>query len=177
MENVTLEDVFGEYWKEELNMVRYDDCKDAENVKDELTYNSGWYNYSKLTFDFKGKRYSIEHKEHTSDNVCDFEWLLDTFTCLGEVEELQESITKEDLVNSEIHYKKMLKRKDAQIAEYKNALEKAHEKNRCLNHLNSYSKKDLEGLGTVLMKTYNEDKPTDKFFRDVANILLDLSKS
>ncbi len=121
MKEITLESVFGEDEDlcEVLNLIRFDDFEDATNVKDELNYNSGWYNYSILTFDFKGNRYSIEYKEHTSDNVSDMEYLFDTFTCLGSVKEMEETITGEELAQIELNYKRQIEH----LKKYKETLD------------------------------------------------------
>lgn len=110
-EKVDLEELFGEdedVW-EIISLIRHDDYEEATNVKDELSYNSGWYNYSTLTFDYKGKRYSIEYKEHTSDNVCDFEYTSD-LVCLGNSSEMEESVSQEEVSRLEIHYKNQIER-------------------------------------------------------------------
>lgn len=87
--------------EEALNMIRIDpeEVEGVSNVKDSLEYNSGWYNYSLLTFDYKEKRYSIEYKEHTSDNVCEFDFTT-PLICIGEVEEMEKSVTVEEMKRS-----------------------------------------------------------------------------
>lgn len=83
------------------------DFQGVTNIKEEFTGNSGWYNHYNLTFDYEGKRYTISYKEHTSDNISDFEYVSELL-CLGESVKLEEVITKEDLVRSEMYYKEHL---------------------------------------------------------------------
>ena len=171
---VNYEEIFGEDvdLDEVLSMVRFEDYKGATNVKDELNYNSGWYNYSTVTFDYEGKRYSVEYKEHTSDNVSDMEYLYDTFCCLGEVSEMDEMITKEDLARVTSTYKMQLEKQLKEINDYKGLL----------STLNPLSKKQLKDAGEMLIKVEEEsnDKRGEKSPLDLGAIgefLVKLSKT
>lgn len=76
-----IEELFGEdFDSSDPYELRDNDLKGFELISDELSYNSGWYNYYKLTFKHikTGKKYSIEYNSHTSDNVCDGGFLTDT---------------------------------------------------------------------------------------------------
>lgn len=65
--------------EEDLEPYDLEDHEEVTSYNEDLSYNSGWYNYYEITFRLRGKKYSIEKKSHTSDNVCDTEWLMDTF--------------------------------------------------------------------------------------------------
>lgn len=111
VQKVDLEELFGknEDCSEIIDLIRFDDYKEATNVKDEISYNSDWYNYSVLTFDYKGKRYSIEYKEHTSDNITDFEYTSD-LVCLGDSIEMENQVSREDVSRLELHYKNQIEK-------------------------------------------------------------------
>lgn len=94
------------------------DFQGVTNIKEKFTGNSGWYNHYNLTFDYEGKRYTISYKKHTSDNISDFEYVSELL-CLGESVELEEVITKEDLVRSEMYYKEHLDMLNKEIKELK----------------------------------------------------------
>lgn len=145
-----LYELFGEDedLEEILNLIRFDDFEDATNVKDELSYNEGWYNYSTLKFDYKGKRYSIEYKEHTSDNISEMEFLYNTFACLGDATEMNETISKEDLAIIKLGYER-------RIANLEKELKK---KNELLNILKPLSNKQLETVGKIFLDINSEEE-------------------
>lgn len=166
-----LYELFGEDedLEEVLNLIRFDDFEDATNVKDELSYNEGWYNYSTLKFDYKGKRYSIEYKEHTSDNISEMEFLYNTFACLGDATEMGETISKEDLAIIKLEYER-------RIANLEKELKK---KNELLNILRPLSTRQLNAVGKLFLdlskdeSTSSETKIVEKkigeFFTEFAN--------
>lgn len=75
------EQVFADVIEEdgELEFYQIEDIDGVTEYSDELNYNSGWYNYSIVFFKYNGRKYSMEYKEHTSDNVSDTEHLWNTF--------------------------------------------------------------------------------------------------
>lgn len=131
--------LFGEDydWNEALHEIRDGDYEGVTNVVDKLEDNEGWYNYSSLKFDLKGKRYSIEYREHTSDNVSDFEWIDGTFIELGSVEEMEETITKEELAFIKNHYEKNIEH----LEQYRDVL----------RELRTISKHELTSTGKMLI--------------------------
>lgn len=171
---VNYDEVFGEDSSgDELYEIRFDDFLEATNVKDELSYNSGWYNYSLLTFDYKGKRYSIEYKEHTSDNVVDMSWDFTTFVCLGEISELKKKITKEDLVRMKIQKDKEIER----ISNKNRDLEKENED--LLKYKNVFDKiplssENLAELAEVFNPKKENSNSLDKIlydlFKDISSV-------
>lgn len=73
------------------------DLEDHDEISaydENLSYNSGWYNYYEVTFRYRGKKYSMEKKVHTSDNVCDTEYLIETFQEVVAVNDLAKEIDK-----------------------------------------------------------------------------------
>ncbi|MDS7057140.1 hypothetical protein NXG04_07560 [Klebsiella pneumoniae] len=76
-----LEHVFAEEIEKygDVDLYGVEEIEGVTEYEEELNYNSGWYNYSDVTFKYKGKMYTFEFKEHTSDNVCDKEIFLGTF--------------------------------------------------------------------------------------------------
>lgn len=80
-----VEEVFGEEAIDHLREI--EEVDGVEDYTENLSYNSGWYNYYEVTFKFKGKKYSFEFKSHTSDNVCDMEFFYESF------KEIEEMIT------------------------------------------------------------------------------------
>ncbi|UGO46166.1 hypothetical protein PQE74_gp083 [Bacillus phage vB_BanS_Chewbecca] len=76
-----LEQVFAEEFENHGDFELYE-IQELDGVTDydeDLSYNSGWYNYYDVTFKYKGKSYTFEYKEHTSDNVSDTEYFYGTF--------------------------------------------------------------------------------------------------
>lgn len=63
----------------DVDLYAVEEIDGVTDYDEDLNYNSGWYNYSDVTFKYKGKTYTFEFKEHTSDNVCDKEIFLGTF--------------------------------------------------------------------------------------------------
>lgn len=117
----------------------------VSNVEDEITSNEGWYNYYKLTFDIDGFRYSIEYREHTSDNVSDEEVYEDSLECLGEVEGLENEVTKESLEKLKSDYER-------QISSLNEHIEKTKTKHRYeIEQLNKH-----KDLNRALLKQFNE---------------------
>lgn len=77
-----IEEVFGEHFDhDDFYSLRDGDLEGFELISDDLSYNSGWYNYYEVTVKDTntGKKYSFEYNQHTSDNVCDGGLLLGTF--------------------------------------------------------------------------------------------------
>ncbi|UGO50975.1 hypothetical protein PQE70_gp122 [Bacillus phage vB_BanS_Nate] len=76
-----IEQVFAEEIEKygEVSLYAVEEIEGVTDYDECLSYNSGWYNYSDVTFKYKGKTYTFEMKEHTSDNVCDKEIFLGTF--------------------------------------------------------------------------------------------------
>lgn len=70
-------DVIEEYGQMELYEIQ--ELDGVTDYDEDLSYNSGWYNYYDVTFKYKGKTYTFEYKEHTSDNVSDTEYFYGTF--------------------------------------------------------------------------------------------------
>lgn len=116
------DNVFGEDvdWEEVIGSIRGDDYEGVTNTKDELSYNEGWYNHSIITFDYKGKRYSIDYSEHTSDNVSETEFDTDSFACLGNTDKMDQTISMEDLSKIRIGYENRIKK----LNEHKDLLAK-----------------------------------------------------
>lgn len=147
---VDTDKLFGEdyYWDEALHEIRHGDYEGVTNIVDKLKYNEGWYNYSSLKFDLKDKRYSIEYREHTSDNVSDFEWIDGTFIELGSVEEMEETITKEDLAFIKNNYEKNIEH----LEQYRDVL--------C--ELRAISKHELASTGKMLININADADEKDK---------------
>lgn len=59
-----------------------------------LSYNDGWYNVTEITFRYNGKKYSLERKDHTSDNVADTTYLFEGFHEVVASSELDKAIDK-----------------------------------------------------------------------------------
>lgn len=164
---MNFEDVFGESedWQEIIMEISQDSYEGATNVSDDLSYNSGWYNHSVITFDYKGKRYYIEYKEHTSDNVSDTEY--GDLVCLGSVEEMNDVITKEDLSRITIDYQneiQILESKNKRLLEYKDTLDK----------LIPVSHRELVSFAKMMLTNHEErdlhtvEKSFGEFFLDYA---------
>lgn len=69
-----------EYYEGILNDIyREEFTEDISGLHESLEYNEDWYNFSNMYFNYKGNSYSVTFREHTSDNVSDFEILEDTF--------------------------------------------------------------------------------------------------
>lgn len=69
-----VEELFGEDYDDDIFYeLRDGDCEGYKLISDELSYNSGWYNYYEVVIENSetGNRYSFEYNQHTSDNVCD----------------------------------------------------------------------------------------------------------
>lgn len=127
---ITLEEIFGEdiCLDEVLGEIRHDFFDGVTNVKDELKYNEGWYNYSSLTFDYEGKRYTIDYKEHTSDNICDLDYLMDTLVCLGEASEMENTVNMEELVRERVASQRLIDSLQKQIGEVSRERNRMNEK-------------------------------------------------
>lgn len=120
MKRMSIEDIFGEDVEafETLNDIKYDSYEGVTNVENEIDYNSGWYNYYTLSFDFEGKSYEVKYKEHVSDNVDDLDFIDGTLVCLGDADETDTPITMGDLVRMDVEHKKQLAEKDKTLKEY-----------------------------------------------------------
>ncbi|MEH7209990.1 hypothetical protein V7094_27890, partial [Priestia megaterium] len=69
-----LEEVFSEEVLENLPDLReIEEVDGVTNWSIDFSYNSGWYNYYTVSFNYNGKKYEFEYQDHTSDNVCDSE--------------------------------------------------------------------------------------------------------
>lgn len=159
---LSLETIFGEELLEEyggdiLHEIRNEDVPGVTNVKENLDYNSGWYNYSTLKFDYEGNRYSIEYSEHTSDNVCDFEFLMDTLTLVGSLEDLDKTFSGEEYFKLKVqsekqaeHLNKTIKTQKTKIKEYEDLF----------GILNKLSKAQKIAIGEMLVEVGNEKAPT-----------------
>lgn len=86
-----------------------DEFEGVTNASSEITSNEDWYNYIELTFDFKGHKYSIEYREHTSDNVSDEKVYEDSLTCLGEVDALDKVVSQLDIEKVKRDYEQQIK--------------------------------------------------------------------
>lgn len=56
-----------------------DDVEDITCYKEEYLSKDGWYINYLISFKWKGIEYSIEKRKHSSDNVCDTNWFMETF--------------------------------------------------------------------------------------------------
>ena len=156
-----LEQVFGEDLDDIFSLIRDEDLEGVSNVNEDLSYNSGWYNYYQILFDYKGKRYSFEYKDHTSDNVCDMTYLPETFYCLGEASKLAETITKEDL--AKIEHSHALE------------LEKLKPYRDVLNIIKPLSVKELEVVAQIFHQVKEKDPKANEtkigdFFSELAKM-------
>lgn len=167
---------FEDNLEETLHEIRNEDLKGVSNVKDELNYNSDWYNYSLLTFDYKDNRYSVEYKEHTSDNVSDFEFLLETLIHIGSVEELNELVTKEELIMMKKNYEIMLAGKDQTIKALREKNEKLLKIKNAFVLKDYYSNDTIKRQGESLIEAYNGDTSTEKFISKLGESMVNLSK-
>lgn len=166
---------FEDNLEETLHEIRNEDLEGVSNVKDELNYNSGWYNYSLLTFDYKGNRYSVEYKEHTSDNVSDFEFILNTLTHIGSVEELSELVTKEELIMMKKNYEAMLAGRDNTIKVLREKNEDLMKVKKAFVLKNDYSNETIRKQGENFMEAYKGDSPSEQFIFKLGESLVKLS--
>lgn len=149
---MTIDEVFGEdvYVDEMLNEIRFEaeDVEGATLLEDKLSYNEGWYNYSEMKFDYNGNRYSIEYKEHTSDNVSDMEWLADTFIFLGETAKMSKKVNAEDVARMKHSYQRQIERLEAEVRnlrQYRDIVKEA-------------PKKTMKDVGEILMTTSEKEE-------------------
>jgi hypothetical protein len=82
-----------EHWGE-LSPYEIQDLDEVTCYDENLSYHDGWYIVSEITFRYRGKKYAIERKDHSSDNVCDTEWLFDTFREVVETTELAKAVNR-----------------------------------------------------------------------------------
>ena len=73
------------------------EIEDLEGVTcydENYAWRNGWYNHIGVTFRYEGKKYYIERKEHSSDNVSETEWLIDTFHEVVSSNEFEKDVDK-----------------------------------------------------------------------------------
>jgi hypothetical protein len=68
---------FEEYGDFDISEV--EDLDGVTDFNQTLIQKDGWYFESTYEFIYNGKKYSFEKREHSSDNVCDTEYLMHTF--------------------------------------------------------------------------------------------------
>lgn len=162
---MSIYELFGEYKNVEeiISLILSNDFKDAEKIDDELDCAYGRHKYSTLTFKYKGKRYSIQYKEHISDDVADVEYLYDTFTSPDD------EITSEALKEVEDYYEEKIKSLNEQV-------ESLNEYKAVMDTLNSVSTKYLNDVGRMLVISGNDSHEPDKEMITVGEFLSELSK-
>ncbi|HDR7066903.1 TPA: hypothetical protein QCW42_004009 [Bacillus cereus] len=70
------EEVFGE--EITIEEVRGEEVEGVE-ISYENEFHNGWWIYQDVIVDYKGKKYSFEYREHSSDNCCDNDCYINTF--------------------------------------------------------------------------------------------------
>ena len=166
---VCIEDVFKnekDYFGDEIiYLIRYEDFEKATEIEEDFLGNNGWYNEFRLKFNYQGKRYMIEYKEHTSDNVSDFSFTSDLIL-LGEAQEMKKEISKEDLAIKENLYQNKI-----------NKLEEELKKERMLNekqrefYLLIKSSRHLEDFFKMAEESFSESS-----FNEMAQLLKEIRK-
>ncbi|HHB2481355.1 TPA: hypothetical protein ACORDH_002806 [Bacillus cereus] len=89
------EEVFGE--DVTIEEVRGEEVEGAE-ISYENEYHSGWWIYQDVIVKYKGKKYSFEYREHSSDNCCDNDCYIDTFVEVKKSFKLELSQDEYDLL-------------------------------------------------------------------------------
>ena len=84
--------VFEDADEVELYELEYEDGVTC--YSEDLSERDGWYILTTISFRYNGKKYAFEKKEHSSDNVCDSEMLLNTFREVEADGELEKKIEK-----------------------------------------------------------------------------------
>ncbi|MCR4362048.1 hypothetical protein NUG13_11985 [Bacillus subtilis] len=79
---------------DDIDPFELEDHEGISLYNENLSYNEGWYNIYEITFRFKGKKYSMEKRVHTSDNVCENHWLVETFHEVVETDDLRKGIDR-----------------------------------------------------------------------------------
>lgn len=79
--HLLLEEVFYRAFDEygELNLSEIEDIEGVTDYKDSLDGIDGWYAWHTVSFKFDNRWFEFTYKEHTSDNVSDTEWFVDSF--------------------------------------------------------------------------------------------------
>lgn len=99
-ENMTgkelFEHVFDEFYTQFGDFYPYEieDLDEATCYEENLSYHDGWYIVTEISFRFRGKKYAFDRKDHTSDNVSDTTYLIDTFHEVVSTSELDKAIDK-----------------------------------------------------------------------------------
>lgn len=62
-----------------LDLGEIEDVIGVTEFEKDISHTDGWRIYYTNTFKFNGEKYSFEESDHTSDNVCDREYYVDSF--------------------------------------------------------------------------------------------------
>ncbi|MBK1611702.1 hypothetical protein [Bacillus cereus] len=67
---------------------------DVSCYEESLAYHDGWYIVTDISFRYRGKKYTFQRKDHSSDNVCDTEYLIHTFREVNATNVLEQEIDR-----------------------------------------------------------------------------------
>lgn len=88
------EQVFGD---EIEDLYEIEELDEVVNYDEVSTSRDGWYFENTYEFRYNGKKYAFEVREHSSDNVCDTTYLMDSFREVKPHNVLEEAI--ESIIN------------------------------------------------------------------------------
>lgn len=55
------------------------ECHEGVEYSQETDSVDGWYEYGRYVIEYKGRKFEMDYRDHTSDNVCDFTLNEDSF--------------------------------------------------------------------------------------------------
>lgn len=55
------------------------ECHEDVEYSQETDSVDGWYEYGRYVIEYKGRKFEMDYRDHTSDNVCDFTLNEDSF--------------------------------------------------------------------------------------------------
>ncbi|WP_324655166.1 hypothetical protein [Bacillus paranthracis] len=92
--------LFGDYAPYEL-----EDHDEVSCYEEDLSCHDGWYIITDISFRYRGKKYILQRKDHSSDNVSDTEYLMDGFREVVSTNELEKEIDEIIRnIENEMHY-------------------------------------------------------------------------
>lgn len=171
------EHIYGGDYYEILHLIISEDFEKATEVVLDNEGQSGWYSHHSLKFNYEGKRYKITFKEHTSDNVGDFEFTSDLML-LGDAEEIKKVITRENLEEMRNFYEnKIAEMKREERAKETQRAKQAKNEEKIMGEIQKMSPRLLREMDSLAKVFYSSHSETGSMLtKDIGDFLKTVSE-
>lgn len=171
------EHIYGGDYAEILHLIISEDFEKATEVVLDNEGQSGWYSHHSLKFNYEGKRYKITFMEHTSDNVCDFEFTSDLML-LGDAEEMKKVITQESLEEMRNFYEnKIAEMEKEERAKETQRAKQAKNEEKIMGEIQKMSPRLLREMDSLAKVFYSSHSETGSMLtKDIGDFLKTVSE-